>query len=81
MVGIDPAKGHRLHRALDPFFTAVDTRTVEYTAPLSPPEALDLLHMTPSAHHLPPDHIGPGSPLPRRTTVSVLATAYRPRRD
>jgi 23S rRNA (guanine745-N1)-methyltransferase len=82
MIGIDPVKEERLHRALDPFFEAVDVELIEYIAPLTPQEAADLVLMTPGARHL-----GSGDPgsdlasaaLPTEVTVSVLATAYRPR--
>lgn len=79
MVAVDPAKEQRLHRALDPFFEAAATEQVEYSASLSGPEALDLVGMTPSARHLNPEGLGDAGLLPDRVTVSVLATAYRPR--
>ncbi|MFE0422966.1 putative RNA methyltransferase [Streptomyces sp. NPDC058953] len=80
MVTVDPNKEQRLHQALDPYFAAIDTRQVEYTAPLTGQEAVDLVGMTPSARHLlsRADPSGHG-PLPDRVTVSVLATSYRPR--
>lgn len=82
MVGIDPVKEQRLHRALDPYFEAVDLEQIEYIAPLTSGEAADLVLMTPGARRL-----GSGDPgddlvsagLPAEVTVSVLATAYRPR--
>ncbi|MEV7086783.1 methyltransferase domain-containing protein [Streptomyces sp. NPDC093085] len=52
MVMVDPAKEERLHRRLGPFFDAVGTELVEYAAPLSGPDALDLVAMTPSARHM-----------------------------
>ncbi|MFI6542344.1 putative RNA methyltransferase [Streptomyces prunicolor] len=79
MVTIDPAKEQRLHRALDPCFEAAVTEQVEYTAPLTRQEALDLLGMTPSARHLSRADLNDAGPLPDHVTVSVLATAYRPR--
>lgn len=79
MVTIDPAKEQRLHRALDPFFAVAATEQVEYGAPLAREEALDLLEMTPSARHLSRAELSDDGPLPDRITVSVLATAYRPR--
>ncbi|WP_327406344.1 methyltransferase domain-containing protein [Streptomyces sp. NBC_01288] len=79
MVTIDPAKEQRLHRALDPRFEAAVTEQVEYTAPLTGQEALDLLGMTPSARHLSRADLNDADPLPDHVTVSVLATAYRPR--
>ncbi|MFG2780378.1 methyltransferase domain-containing protein [Streptomyces prunicolor] len=79
MVTIDPAKEQRLHRAMDPYFEAAVTEQVEYTAPLTRQEALDLLGMTPSARHLSRADLNDGGPLPDHVTVSVLATAYRPR--
>jgi 23S rRNA (guanine745-N1)-methyltransferase len=81
MVDIDPIKEERLHRALDPLFEAVETERIEYTAPLGREEALDLISMTPSARHLGAEElarVGDGE-LPEEVTVSVLATAYRPR--
>ncbi|MEU0335864.1 methyltransferase [Streptomyces sp. NPDC006193] len=79
-VTVDPAKEQRLHRALDPFFEAGATERVEYSATLAGPDALDLVAMTPSAHHVSrADLDGEGS-LPGRITVSVLASVYRPRR-
>ncbi|WOX16847.1 putative RNA methyltransferase [Streptomyces sp. N50] len=79
MVTIDPAKEQRLHRALDPYFEAAVTEQVEYTAPLTGQEALDLVGMTPSARHLSHADLSGAGPLPDHVTVSVLATAYRPR--
>ncbi len=79
MVTIDPAKERRLHRALDPFFAAAVTERVEYVTPLTRPEALDLMGMTPSARHLSRADTDDGVPLPDRVTVSVLVTAYEPR--
>ncbi|MFD7704110.1 methyltransferase domain-containing protein [Streptomyces caelestis] len=79
MVTIDPAKEQRLHRALNPFFAAVVTEKVEYSAPLSRLDALDLIVMTPSARHVNRADLNDGGLLPDQATVSVLATAYRPR--
>lgn len=78
-VTVDPAKEQRLHRALDPFFEASVTERVEYPAPLSRPDALDLVAMTPSARHVSRADLDDGRVLPEQVTVSVLATAYQPR--
>ncbi|MFD8207114.1 methyltransferase domain-containing protein [Streptomyces sp. NPDC059695] len=78
MVTVDPAKEQRLHRALNPFFETVVTEQVEYAVPLTKLDALDLVGMTPSARHVSPADLA-GGVLPDRVTVSVLATAYRPR--
>ncbi|MBB0243747.1 methyltransferase domain-containing protein [Streptomyces alkaliphilus] len=79
MVTIDPAKEQRLHRALNPFFEAAVTERVEYSAPLTRLDALDLVAMTPSARHVSRADLNDGGLLPDQVTVSVLATAYRPR--
>lgn len=79
MITIDPAKEQRLHRSLDPLFEAVVTQRVEYCLPLTKPNALDLVGMTPSARHVSRTDLADGGALPDRATVSVLATAYRPR--
>jgi 23S rRNA (guanine745-N1)-methyltransferase len=79
MVRIDPAKEQRLHRAVSPFFEAVVTEQLEYSASLTRSDALDLVAMTPSAHHVSRADLNDGGVLPDRVTVSVLATAYRPR--
>ncbi|MEU5918802.1 methyltransferase domain-containing protein [Streptomyces sp. NPDC047141] len=79
MVTIDPDKEQRLHRALSPFFEAVVTEQMEYTATLSRPEVLDLVAMTPSARHVSRADLNDGGSLPDRVTVSVRATAYRAR--
>ncbi|MEU0069248.1 methyltransferase [Streptomyces sp. NPDC006332] len=79
MVAIDPAKEQRLHRALNPFFEAAVTERVEYSATLARPDALDLVAMTPSAHHLSRADLNDEGFLPDQVTVSVLATAYQPR--
>lgn len=79
MVTIDPAKEHRLHRALHPFFEAAVTARVEYPAHLSRLDALDLVAMTPSARHVSRADLSDGRVLPDQVTVSVLATAYPPR--
>jgi 23S rRNA (guanine745-N1)-methyltransferase len=81
MVGIDPEKEERLNRALDPRFEVVDTERIEYTASPTHQETVDLMMMTPSAHHLSEADLAEtaAEPLPTEVTVSVLATAYRPR--
>jgi 23S rRNA (guanine745-N1)-methyltransferase len=79
MVTVDPAKEQRLHRALDPFFGAAVTEHVEYTVPLTTREAQDLVGMTPSARHVSRADLHDDGLLPDQVTVSVLATAYRPR--
>ncbi|MFI1198600.1 putative RNA methyltransferase [Streptomyces sp. NPDC020883] len=79
LVTIDPAKEERLHKGLDPFFEAVVTEQIEYSTPLTGQEALDLVGMTPSARHLNRADLDDDGILPDRVTVSVLATAYRPR--
>ncbi|MYW43020.1 methyltransferase domain-containing protein [Streptomyces sp. SID161] len=79
MVTIDPAKEQRLHRALDPLFEVVVTEEVEYSASLTRPDVLDLVAMTPSARHVSGADLNDGGVLPDQVTVSVLATAYRPR--
>jgi 23S rRNA (guanine745-N1)-methyltransferase len=79
VVTIDPAKEQRLHHALDPFFEAAATEQVEYATSLTRGEALDLVGMTPSARHLNRADLDDDGLLPDRVTVSVLATAYRPR--
>ncbi|MFJ9346598.1 methyltransferase domain-containing protein [Streptomyces sp. NPDC101237] len=78
-VTVDPAKELRLHRVLDPFFEGAVTEGVEYTAPLTAADALDLVAMTPSARHVSRADLDGGGLLPDEITVSVLATAYRPR--
>lgn len=81
MVGVDPIKEERLHRALDPYFELLDSERVEYIAPVNRDDALDLLAMSPSAHHLSAEDLaGIGADtLPAEVTVAVLASAYRPR--
>lgn len=79
MVAIDPVKERRLHRALAPFFEAAVTERVEYSVTLTRLEALDLVAMTPSARHVSRADLDDDGLLPDRVTVSVLATAYRPR--
>ncbi|MFG2815763.1 putative RNA methyltransferase [Streptomyces sp. NPDC048410] len=79
MVTIDPDKEQRLRQALEPYFEAADTRHVEYTAPLTRQEAIDLVEMTPSARHLTHLNLNDHGPLPGQVTVSVLATSYQPR--
>ncbi|QJS99053.1 methyltransferase domain-containing protein [Streptomyces asoensis] len=79
MVTIDPVKERRLHRALDLFFEAAATEEVEYSAALTRLDALDLVAMTPSARHVSRADLNNDGFLPDQVTVSVLATAYRPR--
>ncbi|MFI0812660.1 putative RNA methyltransferase [Streptomyces echinatus] len=79
MVTIDPDKERRLQQALDPYFEAAGTQHVEYTAPLTRQEAIDLVGMTPSARHLTHADLSDHVPLPGQVSVSVLATSYRPR--
>lgn len=79
MVTIDPTKEQRLHRALNPLFEVAVTEQVEYSAPLTKLDALDLVAMTPSARHVSRADLNDGTVLPDQVTVSVLATAYQPR--
>lgn len=79
MVTIDPDKEQRLQQALDPYFEAAGTQHVEYTAPLTRQEAVDLVGMTPSARHLTHADLSDHASLPDQVTVSVLATSYQPR--
>ncbi|MFG3098534.1 methyltransferase domain-containing protein [Streptomyces sp. NPDC048202] len=79
MVTIDPAKEQRLHRALNPLFEALVTEQVEYSVPLTKLDARDLVGMTPSARHMSPADLDDGGVPLDQVTVSVLATAYRPR--
>ncbi|MGW0882584.1 putative RNA methyltransferase [Streptomyces sp. NPDC002671] len=79
MVTIDPAKEQRLQQALAPYFEAVVTEQVEYPMALVGLEALDLVGMTPSARHLSRADLSDDGHLPNLVTVSVLATAYKPR--
>ncbi len=79
MVGIDPAKEERLERTLDPHFEATHTVSTEYTARLTPEEAVDLVSMTPSARHVTSDDLEAAAALPTEVDISVLTTAYRPR--
>ncbi|MFY1677161.1 putative RNA methyltransferase [Streptomyces sp. WMMC905] len=79
MVTIDPDKEQRLQQALGPYFQATGTRNVEYTAPLTRQEAIDLVGMTPSARHLTHADLNDRLPPTGQVTVSVLATSYRPR--
>ncbi|RFU85944.1 methyltransferase [Streptomyces triticagri] len=79
MVSVEPGKEQRLARSLGPYFTPVDTRHIEYTTPLTPQQAADLIAMTPSAHHLNPSTLTGHPHLPDETTISALATSYLPR--
>ncbi|WP_187645492.1 methyltransferase domain-containing protein [Streptomyces sp. TRM49041] len=79
MVTIDPAKEQRLHQALNPFFEPVVTEQAEYSASLTRLDVLDLVAMTPSARHVSRSDLNDDGLLPDQVTVSVLATAYRPR--
>jgi 23S rRNA (guanine745-N1)-methyltransferase len=79
MVTVDPDKERRLHQALDPYFETARTVQVEYTTPLTPREAVDLVLMTPSARHVTEAELSDDGELPEQVTVSVLATAYRRR--
>lgn len=81
MVDVDPEKEERLSRALDPHFEPLETERISYAVSLTDQQAVDLLRMTPSARHLSPEDLTSlaGGALPTESTVSVLATAYRPR--
>lgn len=52
---------------------------MEYRATLTRCNVLDLVAMTPSARHVSGASLTDDDCLPDRVTVSVLATAYRPR--
>src|SRR5699024_9055192 len=52
MVSPDPRKEERLHEALDPLFTTVDTAALRLDLALEGPTARDLVAMTPSARHV-----------------------------
>ena len=78
MVGVDPEKEERLGAALDPYFTELGTRRVDFTLDLPRERARDLVAMTPSARHLDASRVGDSGHLPRSVTVSVLVSSYRP---
>jgi len=77
-VSVDPAKEDRLRESLEPLLEPVDTRRVEHGIALDRASARDWVTMTPSGRHVDPAALD-DVPLPGRVTVSVLATAYRPR--
>jgi 23S rRNA (guanine745-N1)-methyltransferase len=81
MVDVDPDKEERLARALEPHFEPLETERISYVATLTHEDAINLILMSPSAHHLGADELAAISPgdLPGEVTVSVLASAYRPR--
>lgn len=79
MVAVDPAKEHRLHGALAAHFVADSTEPIEHHTSLTRSEALDLVGMTPSARHLDDHDLAAVGLDLEHVTVSVLATAYRPR--
>jgi 23S rRNA (guanine745-N1)-methyltransferase len=81
MVDVDPDKEERLARALDPYLEALETERITYPAHLSHDDALNLMLMSPSAHHLGAEDLAAldADDLPAEVTVSVLASAYRPR--
>ncbi|MFH9090062.1 hypothetical protein [Streptomyces sp. NPDC017673] len=79
MARIDPVKERRLHRALSPFFDAVVTERVEYCATSIRQDFLDRVAMTPSVRHVSRADLNDDDLLPGQLTVSVLATAHRPR--
>ncbi|MET7920758.1 putative RNA methyltransferase [Streptomyces avermitilis] len=79
VVTIDPTKEQRLSKALTPFFETSGNQQIEYATPLTRTQALDLVGMTPSARHLNRADLAENGLLPDQVTVSVLATAYRPR--
>jgi 23S rRNA (guanine745-N1)-methyltransferase len=81
MVDVDPDKEERLNRALDPHFELLAIEPISYTASLTHEEAVDLMLMSPSAHHLNAEDLAgiEAGDLPTEVTVSVLASAYRPR--
>jgi 23S rRNA (guanine745-N1)-methyltransferase len=80
MVDVDPEKEERLSRALDPHFEPLETERISYAVSLTDQQAVDLLRMTPSARHLSPEDLASlaAGALRTESTVSVLATAYRP---
>lgn len=79
MVTIDPAEEQRLDRALDPFFEAAVTAQVEHAVTLTRLGAPDLVAMTPSARHVSHADLNDDGFPPDQVTVSVPATAHRPR--
>ena len=79
MVGVDPRKEERLHEALDPLFTTVETMPVHFELTLDAASARDLVAMTPSARHVTDEHLRQLLTGTREVTVSVRASLHRRR--
>ncbi|MFJ6650998.1 putative RNA methyltransferase [Streptomyces sp. NPDC091290] len=79
MITIDPTKEQRLHRALGPYFAAVESWKIEYPLTLASQDVRNLVEMTPNARHLKPADLTDDDLLPEQVTISVLATVYEPR--
>jgi 23S rRNA (guanine745-N1)-methyltransferase len=81
MLGVDPEKRERLAGKLSPWFALADERTVQGTLLLSREDALALVRMGPSGHHLDgPTLISRLADLPEpiTATLSVRLTVWRP---
>lgn len=79
MVRPDPRKEERLADALEPLFTTEDTQRLRLTVDLDDAAVRDLVAMTPSARHVDLAALDGSGDVPRRVTVSVLASLHRPR--
>ncbi|WP_433613500.1 putative RNA methyltransferase [Dactylosporangium sp. CA-139114] len=82
LIRVDPAKGERLHRSLDPWFLRAEARRVRTPLALGRADAFALVGMGPSAWHTDPDNIRAaleGMAEPIAATLDVELTVWRPR--
>lgn len=81
LLNVDPAKEDRLHQTLSATFRREATQTLEYVAPLATADVLNLVTMTPSAHHISPDTLrtrAAALPNPQPVTFSFTVSTFRP---
>ena len=81
LLEVDPRKDERLAQSLHTHFAPVQARPVRFEMDLPHPDALTVVGMGPSAHHITPEELAErvaALPDPVRVTASVRMGTYRP---
>ncbi|MFI1827345.1 putative RNA methyltransferase [Streptomyces sp. NPDC020412] len=81
LLNVDPTKEDRLHQTLSTTFRREDVQTLEYVIHLPAPDVLNLVTMTPSAHHISAETLHTrvaALPNPQPVTVSFTVSTFRP---
>jgi len=79
LIGIEPHKRERTMELLRPAFDTIAVEEIEHAIAPTPEDVADLLHMTPSYWHLPPDVLAEPGPPPPHLTIAFHLLRFRRR--